>query len=340
MYKYEEKISILEDPKVKYGITEIMNSPFVNLMMDSAFKLVLGAPENEDLLKGMIHALIPGLEIDTIEYLDKESVGFCIDDKKTIFDVYCVDKAGDRFVIEMQYAEQKDFADRMLFYSTYPVRQQLVKFAKETEAVKNKKKLKIKSYKLCPVYMVSILNFELKHSEPDPRREGLVSTFEIRNSINGELMTDSLKFVFFELGAFPYSYGELDKCKTFLQKMAYYLLYLGKMKAEPESEKEGFFIKLTEAAKRANMTQDKIRLLDKAMTTSLDIIAIKDFARDEGFRDGEEVGRKKGLRKGMQQGRLAEKRANAIAMLNFGMSKEDVCKVLTLTDYELAGLIE
>ena len=103
-----------------------MNKPrFANILFDETFKIVVGAPGNEPLLIRLIETLIPGKKIRSLERLDKENHGLVISDKNTTFDLFCTSEAGEQFIVEMQFAEQETYRERMLFYATYPLRAQM-----------------------------------------------------------------------------------------------------------------------------------------------------------------------------------------------------------------------
>ncbi|MCB1191133.1 MAG: PD-(D/E)XK nuclease family transposase, partial [Leptospiraceae bacterium] len=44
--------------------------------------------------------------------------------RKAVHDIFCTNQKGEKFIIEMQKAYQKFFKDRMIFYSTFPIREQ------------------------------------------------------------------------------------------------------------------------------------------------------------------------------------------------------------------------
>ena len=96
-----------------------MNKPrFANILFDETFKIVVGAPGNEPLLIRLIETLIPGKKIRSLERLDKENHGLVISDKNTTFDLFCTSEAGEQFIVEMQFAEQETYRERMLFTAT------------------------------------------------------------------------------------------------------------------------------------------------------------------------------------------------------------------------------
>ena len=75
------------------------------------------------------------------------------------------------------------------------------------------------------------------------------------------------------------------------------------------------------------MSPAERKIYDKDMTTALDIIAQKDFAREEGLAEG----RKEGLAEGLNKGRQDTKRELAARMLDLGYSAEAVITVTGLS---------
>ena len=138
---------ILGDPRIA-RISQGAEGRYADIKIDVAFKIVFGAPAHADILIQMLECLIPGKKISSIEFMDKEIPGF--------------------------------FTDRVLFYSTYPIREQLITPLEEARLVDGMKKKRPGSYKLSPVYMVSILNFRLPHADESCLREGLVSAYSFK----------------------------------------------------------------------------------------------------------------------------------------------------------------
>ena len=102
-----------------------MKTIFANILYDDTFKVVVCAPGNEALLIGLIETLIPGKSIRSLKIIDKEQHGLVISDKNVTFDLFCTSDDGEQFIVEMQNAPQRNYADRMLSYATYPIRNQL-----------------------------------------------------------------------------------------------------------------------------------------------------------------------------------------------------------------------
>ena len=81
---------------------------------------------NKDLLISFLNSLFNGQEvIRDVTYLNSENFGDGYLNRKAIFDVYCENEQGEKFIVEMQKAEQDYFKDRSIFYATFPIRERL-----------------------------------------------------------------------------------------------------------------------------------------------------------------------------------------------------------------------
>jgi len=103
---------------------------YISLLTDFGFKRIFGTKPNKDLLINFLNSLFDGFHvIKDVKYLNSEHVGDVFPERKAIFDVYCENERGEKFIVEMQNAYQKYFKDRSLFYSTFPIREQAPKGA-------------------------------------------------------------------------------------------------------------------------------------------------------------------------------------------------------------------
>lgn len=305
---------------------------YAQILFDDIFKLVFAAPENRDLLIMLLNLLLPDIDITEITFLDKEQHGFAFNEKTCIFDVYCRTQRDERIVVEMQYSSETDFLDRTLFYATYPIREQLVTGFRDL--LRNKarrlllKKKEIRPYRLKPVYVVSILNFSLKHDAGTVLEDGLVSRYEIRERSCGEVMTDALHFVYLELGQMTYGANHPERCRTKLEKLAFSLKYMRELRQRPDEMLEDIFKRLFDAAELAAMDAVKRKQIDKLMTTKIDIVA----GKINSYVEGRESGLAEGARITVEK--------NARAFLKLGVPPETVAQGTGLPLEEVYNLIE
>jgi len=74
-----------------------------------------------------------------------EQLGRTFGERKAIFDIYCENEQGEKFIVERQKAKQNYFKDRSVYYSMFPIRSQAQKSGWDFE--------------LKSVYTVGILDF-------------------------------------------------------------------------------------------------------------------------------------------------------------------------------------
>lgn len=251
------------------------------LLYDSTMKTVLGTAKNEALFIDIIELLIPGKRIKSLEMINKEHHGFVDSERSSTFDLLCTDKdTGEEFLVEVQNAKEETYQERMLYYSYFPIREQMAKKAVEVSLSGEGKKM---DYSLKPVYVISLLNFNLEHESDDALEGGYISRYEIRNVQNSERFTSALNFVFLEMGRLPFVQGEQDKCRTRLERFVYTLKYMHTFTEFPTQFMEDPLLgKLARAAELANLPVERLNQYEKDMITELDRQLQLEYARKEG----------------------------------------------------------
>ena len=132
-----------------------LDERYVNFYTDFAFKKLFGTEVNKDLLISFLNSMFDGKEvIRDLTYLNNEQLGTGELDRKAVFDVYCENEKGEKFLVEMQKAEQQFFKDRSVFYSTFPIRDQAIRGNSW-------------DYNLKTVYTIGILNFCFDDTDPE-----------------------------------------------------------------------------------------------------------------------------------------------------------------------------
>ena len=250
------------------------------LLYDSTLKTVLGSVQDEQLYIDIIEFLIPDKHISSVTKLEKEKHGLVVSEKVVIFDLLCKDDiTGEEFLVEVQNAPDGTYKDRALYYSLVPIREQLEK--KQIEAGDESKRKKM-DYSLKPVYVISLVNFVLKHESDKALEDNYVSRYELRNGLNGEKMTEALNFVFVEMGRLPYSKDERHKCKTRLERFIFTFKYMHTFEEYPsEFEEDPLLKKLAKAAELANMTVEQREQYDSAMNDEFARLVETNYAREE-----------------------------------------------------------
>jgi len=257
---------------------------YANILNDDAFKVVIFTPGNEELLARMLEILIPEKRIKELEFRPTEQHGLALSDKISNFDAVCTSEDGEMFIVEMQGLPQDSYADRMLCYASFPIRMQL---AEKLNKVRSDE-IKPMDYSLLPIYVVSFVNFEIMHKSEEILQEGLVSRYSICSPKTGELMTESLQFVYLELGRLSVQFGEAEKCMSLVEQLAYSLKYMKKLTERPTAFRDKLFTMLFDASEFAALGIDKQLKVTSIMRTELDRIAENNYARKQGFAEGME----------------------------------------------------
>ena len=85
---------------------------YISLLTDFGFKRIFGTDPNKDLLIDFLNSLFDGEHVvKDVTFLNSEHVGDVHSDRKAIFDVYCENEKGEKFIVEMQNARLKAYRD-------------------------------------------------------------------------------------------------------------------------------------------------------------------------------------------------------------------------------------
>ena len=98
---------------------------YINPFTDFGFKKLFGTEFNKELLIDFLNQVLGEREqVKNLTYLNTENLGNIASDRKAIFDLYCENDEGEKFIIEVQNVKQQYFKDRSIFYSTFPIQSQ------------------------------------------------------------------------------------------------------------------------------------------------------------------------------------------------------------------------
>lgn len=204
---------------------------YVNFYTDFAFKKLFGTAANKDLLISFLNALLHGQEsITDITYLNAEQLGTQEYDRRAVFDVYCVNDQGERFIVEMQKGEQQFFKDRSIYYSTFAIREQAPKGEWD--------------YQLKGVYTICILNFRFDDTNPHEYYHEV----KLCERQTGRVFYDKLTFIYLEMPKFDKREDELH---TLVDKWLYAIRRLGDLEERPKALQDRIFTRLFELAEIA-----------------------------------------------------------------------------------------
>lgn len=275
---------------------------YINPYTDFGFKKLFGTELNKELLISFLNALLPdGQNVQNVTYLNTEQLGTLEIDRRAVFDVYCENEQGEKFLVEMQKGEQQFFKDRSLFYTTFPIRDQAVK-GKEWD------------YELKAVYTVGILNFAFDNSSDDYYHHEV----KLVDMGTKEVFYNKLTLIYLEMPKFNKTEDELE---TMFDKWMFVLRNLSGLMERPAALQERVFTRLFEAAEIARFNRQELVEYEGSLKNFRDWYSVIKTHINKGLAQGLEEGREQGLAEGREQG-LAEGREQGLAQgLEEGLEK-------------------
>jgi predicted transposase/invertase (TIGR01784 family) len=292
---------------------------YINPFTDYGFKRLFGEEPSKDLLLDFLNELLGAEQghIRDLTYLKTDRLGAAEEDRRAIFDLYCENDNGEKFIVELQKTKQKFFKDRTVYYSSFPIREQAQRGSDW-------------NYELRAVYTVAILDFvfdEDKHQTDKYRYN--VKLSDIETYI---VFYDKLTFVYLEMPKFNKTVQELV---TRFDKWMYILRNLNKLERIPDQLRESIFERLFEVAEIAKFTPDQARRYEDSLKTYRDLKNSIDTAREEG----EKTGILKGMAKGIEKGKKEGKIEIAKAMILDGDPIDKIIRLTGLTRQQVKQII-
>ena len=121
---------------------------YIDLTSDFGFKKLFGSEPNKDLLISFLNAIFQGTKvIQDLEYTRQEELGDGLDEGGAIFDLVCTGEDGEKFIIEVQRAGQRNFKKRAVFYTSRLISNQAPKGRRAAWG-----------YDITEVYLVALLD--------------------------------------------------------------------------------------------------------------------------------------------------------------------------------------
>lgn len=237
---------------------------YINPFTDYGFKKLFGEEPNKDLLLDFLNELLKEEqgEIVDLTYLKNEHLSTSDIDRKAIFDLYCENEKGEKFIVELQKSKQNFFKDRTVYYSTFPIREQ----AKRADW----------NYELKAVYTIAILDFVFNEDKTDPNK--FRYDIKLTDQETKKVFYDKLTFIYLEMPKFNKT---VDQLETRFDKWLYLIRNLNRLDKIPEKLKERIFEKTFEVAEIAKFTPDQVRSYEDSLKYYRDLKNSLDTASDE-----------------------------------------------------------
>lgn len=284
-----------------------LTEKYINPFTDYGFKRLFGEEAHKDLLLDFLNELLREEqgEIKNISFLKTEQLGSTEIDRKAIFDLYCENERGEKFIVELQKSKQNFFKDRALYYSTFPIREQ----AQKGEW----------NYELKAVYTIAILDFVFDEDKNEPDKyKYFVKLSDIDTN---KIFYNKLTFVYLEMPKFKKELSEID---THFEKWLYVLRHLEKLDQIPPKLTEKIFKRVFDVAEIAKFNREQLMQYEDSLKYYRDLKNSFDTSRADGRKEGREEGREEG-----KQERNFE---IAKVMLGEGFDIKIIIKVTGLTE--------
>ena len=294
---------------------------YISLLTDFGFKRIFGSDINKDLLIDFLNSLFNGEQVvKDVTYLNSEHVGDVYAERKAIFDVYCENEHGEKFIVEMQNAYQTYFKDRSLYYATFPIREQASKGDNW-------------NFKLQHVYVVALLNYDM--NEEAFSHESINHDVGLLDKQTHKVFNNKLTFKYVEIARFNKDINELE---TNFDKWLYVLRNLSRLDNQPTYLRNEVFNRLFSQAEIARFDKKELKAYEDSLKAYRDIKNSLDTAKEEGRAEGLAEGLEKGLEKGRAEGASEKALTIAREMLALNISVDTIKKVTGLTDNEIHDL--
>ena len=282
---------------------------YINPFTDYGFKKIFGEEPNKDLLLDFLNELLKEEQgkIKNLTYLKTEKFGSSDYDRKAIFDLYCENEKGEKFIVEIQKSKHNFFKDRTVCYSTFPIREQANQKDWNSE--------------LKAVYTIAILDFVFDEDKDDSEKYRY--DVKLTDIETNKIFYDKLTFIYLEMPKFNKTVDELE---SRFEKWLYVIRNLNRLDRVPDELKEKIFDKLFKVAEIAKFTPKQVRSYEDSLKYYRDLKNSLNTARDEGKIEGKTEGKKERNFEIAKTG------------LKEGLSLEIIMKLTGLTEKEIERL--
>jgi predicted transposase/invertase (TIGR01784 family) len=250
-----------------------MAEKYINPFTDFGFKKLFGEEATKDLLLDFLNAVLHEEEgiITSLEFSKNEHLGKMEIDRKVVFDIYCTNERGEKFIVEMQKARQTHFKDRSLFYATFPIQEQAISGDW--------------NFHLKAVYSISILDFLLDEKE---NKEKHFHKIKLIDTETQQIFSNKLTFVYIEMPKFK---KEPDELLNKFEKWLFLLKHLPRLQNLPTEMQEKMFKKVMNVAELAKLNSEERAAYEHSLKNYRDLQNVKDTYFLEGKEEGKIEGK-------------------------------------------------
>ncbi len=293
-----------------------MYSKYINPFTDFGFKKLFGEEASKPQLIDFLNCLLPENDkIFDLSFKDKDKSGKANSHRKAVYDIYCENEKGEKFIVELQSVHQQFFKDRTIYYSTFPIQEQ----AKKGDW----------NYELKSMYCVGVLGFTFDDYKNEPEKGEVIHTVQLKDQ-NNKIFYTKLKYVYVEVPNFK---KKLEALITQLDKWLYFIKNLENLNQIPEIFKDTVFIEAFQNAELAKFTEEERASYEASLKTLRDNYASFESAKKLAYQEGEAIGEARERKKSEVKIKKLAK-----AMKEDGEPIEKIMKYTGLTKQEIESL--
>jgi predicted transposase/invertase (TIGR01784 family) len=245
----------------------MIEEKYINPFTDFGFKKLFGEEISKDLLIDFLNQLLPSEhKITELKFKQTENLGSTEIDRKAIFDIYCENENGEKFIVELQKAKQNFFKDRMVYYSTFPIQEQ----AKKGDW----------DFKLTAVYCIGILDFIF--DDEKEQKDKYIHYVALTEQETKKVFFNKLHYIYLEMPKFNKKEDELI---TEIDKWSYFIKNLSNLDHIPDKLQNEVFIKAFEIAEIAKFDRKQLAEYEQSLKYYRDIKNVVDTSFEEGKKE-------------------------------------------------------
>lgn len=299
-----------------------VSARYINPFTDFGFKKIFGEEASKHLLKDFLNALLPATsQITELSFKNSEQLGSSEIDRRAVFDIYCENQNGEKFIVELQKAKQNYFKDRTVYYSTFPIQEQADKGEWD--------------FKLQAVFCVGILDFTFDDYVTEPEKSQVLHTIKLKDQ-NNKIFYDKLTYLYLEMPNFRNTEEQLE---TQLDKWLYFIKNLENFSEIPRIfGEEKIFQSAFEKAELAQLKPEDHTRYQHSLKIYRDIKNVIDTAYDEGKMEGNIEGEARGKAEGLQEGEAKKSLEIARTMKVKGLDLQFIAEVTGLSVGQISSL--
>lgn len=291
-----------------------MLSKFLDPKNDVAFRKIFGTEKNKDILIHFLNDVVKfekGVRIKEVTFLKTIQDPEIKANKTSIVDILCKDNKGNRYIVEMQVAQEKGFVKRAQYYAS--------------KAYISQMNVKGKYHTLKAVIFLAIANYVMF-----PKKKDFKSDHVILDKKSHENDLKDFSFTFLELPKFKKSIDELSNTT---ERWFYFFKYAEETSQEDLHkliDQDKIIGRAYEELDRYSWNEEDLLEYDQAEKYEGAYIASLEYKFDQGKMEGRVEGK--------MEGRIEGKMEVAKNMLKQGFKSKDIEKVTGLSKEQVHSI--